>query len=315
MLRGKRWRLVYHSMFRTLRVSCRPSPIRWGICNNGFNRTAIRHKIDTTFYDWENVKTKKKKTSKPLMALLILMPVIAFGLGTWQVKRLKWKQELIATAEYQLSRPPLKLPLNVNADAVSDFDYRRVLIEGVWDHSKEMLVGPRLHEGKNGFFVVTPIVRKNGSTLLVNRGWIAQDKQLKSSRPESLQKGVVQIECLLRKKPKPNRFTPKSDPAHGMYHFMDIDEMARRTGSQPIYIQQLENTDELMLEQQALRGMPIGYPAKIEFRNTHFQYIVTWYGLGILTSIMLFMMLKQSRGQKAFDASIKAKVAHARKWQ
>ncbi|ANB12512.1 Shy1p [Sugiyamaella lignohabitans] len=242
------------------------------------------------------------------------MPVISFGLGTWQVKRLKWKQDLIARAENSLALPTLPLPPVVNPSiADKEFDFRRVTVTGTFRHDQEMLVAPRLYEGEDGYYVLTPLERKNGSKLLIFRGWIAKRFKEQSSRPESLVQGEQTIECMLRQKPAKNFFTPPDEPEKGNYYFMSIDDMAASTGSQPVYIQALENLTydgrEVYPEILVRRGIPIGKPPKVEFRNTHFQYIVTWYGLSALTTAMLFILFKQRQAPKFSTSS---KLAHAR---
>src|SRR5262249_284915 len=97
--------------------------------------------------------------------LLAIMPVTAFALGTWQIQRLQWKTALLARLEDNLVRPPLPLPPHVDPDAVDAFDHRRVSTRGVFDHSKEMLVGPRMKDDKEGMMVVTPLVRKGVKQL------------------------------------------------------------------------------------------------------------------------------------------------------
>lgn len=103
----------------------------------------------------------------------------SFALGIWQIKRLQWKTALLARLEDNLARPALPLPPHVDPDAVAAFDYRRVWTTGKWDHDKEILIGPRVREGENGYLVVTPLVREGvdgedeSSTAArrVQRGW------------------------------------------------------------------------------------------------------------------------------------------------
>ena len=110
------------------------------------------------------------RQNSPLM-IQALIPLTAFALGTWQVYRLDWKTKLIAKYEDRLVRDPLPLPLKIDPEAVKDFDYRRVYATGNLRHDQEMLIGPRMHDGQNGYLVVTPLERESdGSTVLVNRG-------------------------------------------------------------------------------------------------------------------------------------------------
>lgn len=46
-------------------------------------------------------------------ALLCIVPFFTFGLGTWQVQRLRWKTHLIETLEDRLERDPIPLPKRI----------------------------------------------------------------------------------------------------------------------------------------------------------------------------------------------------------
>jgi len=170
--------------------------------------------------------------------LSALIPIIAFGLGTWQVQRLDWKTKLVAKFEDRLVRPPLPLPPRVDPDAIADFDYRRVYATGILRHDKEMLIGPRMREGEDGFIVVTPLEREGQSTVLVNRGWISRSLADQKDRPDGLQKGEVKVEGLLREPWKKNMFTPDNKPEEGKFYFPDIKQMAELSGSQPVWIEE-----------------------------------------------------------------------------
>lgn len=173
-----------------------------------------------------------------LVSSTALVPITAFALGTWQVQRLDWKTKLVAKFEDRLIKPPLPLPPAINPDVVPEFEYRRVYATGRFRHDQEMLIGPRLHESKDGFLVITPLERDDGeSTILVNRGWISKDKMHQKDRPEGLPQGTVTVEGLLRSPWKKNMFTPDNKPEEGKFYFPDVNQMAQLTGSQPIWIE------------------------------------------------------------------------------
>jgi surfeit locus 1 family protein len=168
-----------------------------------------------------------------------LIPVTAFILGTWQVQRLDWKTNLIAKFEDRLVKPPLPLPPRIDPTAISEFDYRRVYATGHFRHDQEMLIGPRMREGQEGFIVVTPLERGEGeSTILVNRGWISKKMMNKKDRAIGLPQGEVVVEGLLREPWKKNMFTPDNKPEEGKFYFPDVHQMAELTGSQPVWIEQ-----------------------------------------------------------------------------
>ena len=221
------------------------------------------------------------------------MPLTAFVLGTWQVYRLDWKTNLLAKVEDRLVRDPLPLPPNIDPEAISEFDYRRVTATGHFRHDQEMLIGPRIHEGINGYTVVTPLEREEGaSKVLVSRGWIAKTLKDQADRKEGLPQGQV----LLREPWKKNIFTPENRIDKWEFYFPDVEQMAKVTGTQPVYIeatagetprtavsQQNDNRfsviepDLIIAYNNEAKGIPIGRPAQVTVRNNHAQYIFTWW--------------------------------------
>lgn len=158
-------------------------------------------------------------------------------MGTWQVHRLNWKTDLIAKLEDRILRDPLPLPPRVDVSMLPDFDFRRIYATGRFRHDQEMLVGPRMRDGKVGYLVVTPLEREGeGTNVLVNRGWIAKDLARQKDRPDGLPTGEVRVEGLLRKPWKKNLFTLDNRPEKGEFYFPDVNQMAQLTGSQAVWI-------------------------------------------------------------------------------
>lgn len=78
-------------------------------------------------------------------------------------------------------------------------------MDGVFQHDKEILLGPRTRgDGQVGYFIITPLVRENGTTILVKRGWVSMAKKERHTRPDSLTPGIVHVEGLLRTSEKVN---------------------------------------------------------------------------------------------------------------
>ncbi|KAI1337128.1 SURF1 family-domain-containing protein [Xylariaceae sp. FL0016] len=234
----------------------------------------------------------------PGLIILAIIPITALVLGTWQVQRLGWKTELIARFEDRLVQPPLPLPPRVDEDAVHEFDYRRVYAKGRLRHDREMLVGPRMRDGEDGYLVITPLEREGdgsgkSTTVLVNRGWISKKLRSQRSRPEGLPTGEVVVEGLLREPWKKNMFTPENRPDKGEFYFPDVKQMADLTGSQAIWIEQTMEPDLLQAMEFQTKGIPLGRAAEVNLRNNHAQYIFTWYGLALATSIMFYMVVKK----------------------
>jgi surfeit locus 1 family protein len=227
-----------------------------------------------------------------------IIPITAFILGSWQVQRLGWKTELIAKFEDRLVRDPLPLPPTIDPSAVHEFDYRRVTATGRFRHDQEMLIGPRMRDGTDGYMVITPLEREDATTILINRGWIDKKHRDQRTRPDGLPKGEVTVEGLLREPWKKNMFTPDNQPERGLFYFPDVKQMAELTGSQPVWVEATMGMHNLrfilaisssssllttaepefmqMVDYEA-RGIPYGRAAEVNLRNNHAQYIFTWY--------------------------------------
>ncbi|KAG8624354.1 hypothetical protein KVT40_007421 [Elsinoe batatas] len=257
------------------------------------------------------VRSNKKHTWG--LAVLAFIPITAFALGSWQVQRLGWKTELLAKFEDRLVRDPLPLPPTIDPNSIQDFDYRRVYTTGRFRHDQEMLIGPRMHDGNEGYLVVTPFERDfenfpGNTKILVSRGWIAKEKGDQKTRPESLPSGEVTVQGLLREPWKKNMFTPDNQPSQWRFFFPDVEQMAQLTGSQPVWIEETMRPDLVEAYTRQDKGIPIGRAPEVNIRNNHTQYIFTWYSLSLATSIMLWMVVKKP------SASAARRVKQSREW-
>ncbi|KAI7853953.1 SURF1 family-domain-containing protein [Circinella umbellata] len=226
--------------------------------------------------------------------LMCTIPFITFGLGTWQVQRLRWKVNLIQEMEERMEKGAIPLPRRINQDVLPDYEYRKVAVKGHYRHDQEMLLGPRTRgDGQAGYFIITPLVRENGTTILVKRGWVSMDKKDKRSRPESLTNDLVEVEGLLRMNEKRNTFTPDNDVLNNQWYWTDVDTMAKITGCEPLLVEQVSrqspNKEHTLID----RGIPVGRSPVVEVRNSHMQYIITWYSLSAFTTVMLWRLLKK----------------------
>lgn len=170
-------------------------------------------------------------------------------------------------------------------------------------HDKEMLIGPRIRDGQNGYFVVTPLEREGASTVLVNRGWVPKKFKRKEDRSkEALPQGEVMVEGLLREPWTKNFFTPDNNPEKGEFYFPDVGQMAQVSGSEAVWVEETmgefggifpsgfkgekyeyeklicayAEPNLFAVYDREAKGIPIGRAPEVGLRNNHAQYIVTW---------------------------------------
>lgn len=225
---------------------------------------------------------------------LLLIPVTTFCLGTWQMKRRKWKLELISELKSLTTSEPIPLP--VDPMEIKRLEYRRVKVRGHFDHSKELYVLPRSpvdpereareagrisSSGESGANVITPFICTDlGITILVNRGYVPKNK----IKPETRTKGQVTEDVdlvgVVRLTEQRKPFVPQNNVEANRWLYRDLEAMAKVTGAEEIFIDAVFDS--------TIPGGPIGGQTRVTLRNEHMQYVITWYGLCAATSYMWY---------------------------
>lgn len=132
-----------------------------------------------------------------------------------------------------------------SVDAIPEFAYRRVLIRGVFDHSREMLLGPFLRDGRLCYSLITPLVRDDaegppGATdVLINRGAIDRDLADQAKRPASLDGSPVTVVGMLRSQQRRPWLASDNRPDLGQWIFADIKRMSEHAGTQPVLLDEI----------------------------------------------------------------------------
>ena len=232
-----------------------------------------------------------------LWPTLISLPmiVVMLGLGSWQLQRMAWKEGLIDRLESRMMAPAIPAP-GAGAD-IEEFEFRRVTATGEWLHQFEMPLIGRPEKGTVGYHVVTPLRTEEGRVLLVNRGWIPDDRKDAARRPESQPTGTVTVEGIVRRAGLRNSFTPDNEPGRGMWFYVDVPQMAafaKAEGVPDYYI------DELRRE--PAQQLPIGADPMIGLRNEHLQYAITWFAMAF-GLIVVYVMWHRRTEREDRDAA------------
>ena len=139
----------------------------------------------------------------------------ADSLGSWQLQRLQWKNQLIDQFEARTAAPAVSPPL---ADSLTaDSEFTRLALVGEFRHDQEIYLTGRTYEGNAGFHVVTPFLLADGRTILINRGWVAESYRDRSTREFSLVAGQVTVDAILRLPASKGYFVPENDPEAGFW--------------------------------------------------------------------------------------------------
>lgn len=236
----------------------------------------------------------------PWAALILGIAGIAIllALGTWQVKRLAWKEGLLAAiAERTHSGPRPLADIERQFAETGDVEYWPVEAEGMFDQAKERHF-LATYDGASGFYVYTPLRLADGRFVLVNRGFVPYDRKDPAKRPQGQVAGPVEIVGLARNPlvEKPSSMVPDNDPAKNIFYWKDRDVMAATAGLPagagivPIFID-ADNSPNA-------GGLPVGGVTIIDLPNNHLQYAVTWYGLALaLLGVLLVWLWRPAKSE------------------
>jgi len=209
---------------------------------------------------------------------LVALGMVAtmLGLGLWQTQRLFWKRGLIAQREAALAAAPEALP--ARADAA--WDFRRVAVEGRFRHELEFHLGAsRPGGGELGYRILTPLVRADGSAVLVDCGYVPAKSRDPAARAEGQVAGPVRIEGLARIPPKPNRFAPDNQPDRNFWFWIDLPAMGKIAGVDlaPVVVEAGPAPNP--------GGLPRGRAPAHGLTDDHLLYALTWYAMAAAVAV------------------------------
>ena len=218
----------------------------------------------------------------------ILTFAILISFGTWQVKRLFWKETLIQNYLTQSQSNPITDPAELEKSSINEF--KSIGILGRFMHSNEIYITGKTYEGNAGFHVITPFIMENNKIVLINRGWVPREKKDPISRIESKYTGSVKLIGIVTPGFKKGFFSPKNDLSKNVWLYVDYTEMSSAVGMelQKFVIDAKEN---------GKGGFPIGSQTRIDIPNDHLQYAVTWYLLG-LTLLLVWFFWNKKKDEK-----------------
>lgn len=225
---------------------------------------------------------------------IVFATVLLLTLGTWQVKRMFWKEAVLEQVQMGQELPPeTNLPLD--AQQLNALNYRRVQLMGEVNRSIYFLrIGMHRDYG-NGYFVLSPMqIPVRGATepfyILVNRGFISgdQEKVRTALASEGLQNPSM-VEGILRPPYAPRLFSPENHPEKNIWSSEDLVQI-RQELMQMLAVKSL-NLMPFVLEsthEEAATGMPAPHAnsGEIRLKNDHLGYAITWYSLALVGVIM-----------------------------
>jgi surfeit locus 1 family protein len=218
---------------------------------------------------------------------------ILITLGTWQLQRLAWKNDLVARIVALQAAPAQPLgPVLARAAEGEDVGFTRVEAICPGLASAPFLELYALVDGQAGVRLISACATDAGPyrTVLVDRGFVADTV---SARPpvDAAVQAPLAITGVLRSPDPPNSFSPPNTP--GRWYTRDAAAMAaqlKAAAPAPLFLMAETATNP---EWKGLTPAPV--PADIP--NRHLEYALTWYGLAAaLLGVYAALLLKRRKG-------------------
>ena len=218
-------------------------------------------------------------------------------LGWWQVQRLQWKEALIERVEERVAKPPIELDeFLAHGMRDDDREYHPVIVEGEFDHSREVFELTTDKNGIAGWNIHTPLTLKNGKLLIVNRGFVPSEMRDAALRSEGQILGDHAITGLYRNTitEKPNSIIPDNELEKREFYWRSYTQMISLMGAE-VNEQFLPFTLDAG-EMPNKGGWPKGGTTRVSFPNNHLQYAITWFGLALaLIVVGVFFMVSRQK--------------------
>lgn len=218
--------------------------------------------------------------------------VILLALGTWQLQRLHWKQNLLARIAALQAAPAQPLgPVLDRAAKGGDVDFTRVKATCPGLATAPYLELYSVRDGQAGSRLISACRTDSARyrTILVDRGFVIDTV---SARPpvDATATAPVELVGVLRVPEPGNSFTPPSTTTR--WYTRNAVAMAaalKAPAPAPLFLMAETATNP---EWKALVPAPI--PAEIP--NRHLEYALTWYGLAAaLLGVYAAMLFKRRK--------------------
>jgi len=212
--------------------------------------------------------------ARRLLPTLAMVAAVALcvAAGNWQRSRMAQKEALGARLAAALSAPVVALPAGV--DDWSTWRFRQVELAGRYDETRQILIDNKVHAGRAGYHVVTPLVLADGRAVLVNRGFAAGGvtrADLPEARPPA---GEVRVRGRINVPSRDYVELAQAPPQGVVWQNLDPTRFAAATGVAvlPIVVEATDGDDRLVRD----------WPRPDAGTEKHRIYMVQWYAFAAL---------------------------------
>lgn len=210
--------------------------------------------------------------------------LVLLALGTWQLERKAWKDDLTARIAQRTRVEPMVLDAAETLIARGEnLEYARVRVRGRMFPERSLFYFAPDQRG-TGWHVYTPVETPAGVVVIVNRGYVGDAGRRAMAGGVVREPQEVDITGLLRHPPPKGLFTPANEPERNVWYWRDLAGMAQTVGGgrrvMPFFVDAEATTGPTAATE------PRGGTTRLELPNRHLEYALTWYGLAVTLALV-----------------------------
>ncbi|GAA6207192.1 SURF1 family protein [Cognatishimia sp. WU-CL00825] len=212
----------------------------------------------------------------------ILGTAILLSLGSWQVRRLAWKENVLAQIDRQIAAEPVALPVELDPDADK---FLAVTVQGLITQDEVHVLASTRDTGAI-YRVIAAFETTDGRRVLLDRGWVYPPSK-------DAQRPMVQttVQGNLHWPQEVDSYTPENDTNANIWFSRHVPTLAKALDTEEILVVARSTTEK----DPQVTPLPV---ASSGIPNDHLQYAVTWYGLAAVWVMMTLYYLRRMRKQK-----------------
>ncbi len=230
--------------------------------------------------------------------LLRMLPTLAtiagvalfVAAGHWQQGRMQEKEAQRAQQDAAAQSPPLELAELATQSDWTGLRYRRVHAMGTFEGKRQILIDNKVHDGRVGYDVVTPLTLADGRTVLVDRGWIAQGASRSDLPAAPPPEGAIRIVGRIAL-PASGYLELKGESGpEPVWQNLDLARFAAASGIAvlPVVIEQTDTNGPDLLVRD--------WPAPDSGVEKHRIYMMQWYAFaGLAAALWLYFHLRRTK--------------------
>ncbi len=216
-----------------------------------------------------------------LTFVFISISILTFILGSWQLFRLNWKNDLMDNINNSIINPDLFSNDNKYNNLVSvKLDKNYTILD------KPIFIESKTFKGKPGYHLILPLKYNNEIYSVINFGWF-KDKdfdQVKNIIKKYLAVNNAKVYIREFNSDKPF-FTPENNLLNNTWYSVNKDDFNQ------FYKYELPSKYYFVLLDD--RITKYSFNPLVFLRNNHLNYSITWFLLSLSSVIMLLIIRKK----------------------